>query len=261
MTNFLENILAVKQREVAAAKHRVPIESLRDQIAARPPALDFCGALTTGQQVSLIAEVKQASPSRGVIRADFDPVQIAAIYAESGASCISVLTDENFFRGHLDDLRQIRDNIAIPILRKDFIVDHYQILEARAAGADAVLLIAECLDSTQLLDLQDEILSLGMTPLVEIHEQQNLTRVLEANSRLIGINNRNLKTFETDLMHCVRIRQQIPGDRIVVAESGIATAQDVAVLALAQIDAMLVGEFLMQSLDIRTAVRTLLQPD
>ncbi len=260
MTNFLEKIVAIKRREVAAAKSRVSVESLRDQIAGRPPALNFCGALTAGREVSLIAEVKKASPSLGVIRADFNPIEIAEIYAQSGASCVSVLTDETFFQGHLDHLRQIRDTITIPVLRKDFIIDPYQIFEARAAGADAVLLIAECLDSTQLLDLQNEIRSLDMTALVEIHEQGNLTRVLDANARLIGINNRNLKTFETDLMHCVRIRQQIPVDRVVVAESGIATAQDVAVLAQARIDAMLVGESLMRSLDIRTAVRTLLEP-
>ncbi len=224
----------------------------------RAPSLDFIAALRDPLKVSLIAEIKKASPSQGVLRQDFDPVAIARIYERSGASCVSVLTDSEFFQGRLAYLSQIREAIGIPILRKDFIIDSYQVSEARAAGADAVLLIAECLDGNQLFDLHDEIVAAGMAPLVEFYEPANLERVLDTQTKLIGINNRNLHSFETDLMHCIRLRQQIPMDRIVVGESGIGSHADVKRLAAAGIDAMLVGQSLMQSDDIGKAVRRLL---
>ena len=196
--------------------------------------------------------MKKASPSAGVIRADFDPVGIAKIYERHGASCISVLTDRPYFQGSLDYLRQIRAAVDLPVLRKDFIIDRYQVVEARAAGADAVLLIAECLDDYALHDLHDAILELGMTPLVELYEPQNLRRVLDVGAQLIGINNRDLRTFQVDLGHCMRLRRNIPAGRIVVAESGIKTRKDAEELQSAGLHAMLVGETLMTKSRHRT---------
>ena len=212
----------------------------------------------TVPSIRLIAEVKKASPSKGVIRADFDPVEIARIYQEHGAACLSVLTDGPFFQGSLDNLRRVRVAVDLPVLRKDFIIDSYQVIEARAAGADAVLLIAECLDDESLARLHGEILELGMAPLVELHEPANLARVLQIGARLIGINNRDLRTFRTDLEHTLRLRRQIPSDRVVVGESGIRTRSDVLRLEAAGVQAMLVGETLLARPDIAEAVDELL---
>ncbi len=222
------------------------------------PPLDFLGAIAGDPIISLIAEVKKASPSKGLIREDFDPVQIATIYADNGARCISVLTDEEFFQGSLEYLRQVRAAVEIPLLRKDFILEPIQVYEARAAGADAVLLIAECLDDRSLLQLHDLIESLGMTPLVELYDPTNVDRVVSCGARLIGINNRDLNTFEVDLDHTIRVKELLPSDRHVVGESGIFTRQDVAMLAQANVAAMLVGESLMRQPDIGQAVRDLL---
>lgn len=208
--------------------------------------------------IRLIAEVKRASPSKGVIRQDFQPLPIARTYQEHGAACISVLTDGPYFQGSLDDLRRIRQSVDLPLLRKDFIIDPYQVVEARAAGADAVLLIAECLDDALLKRLHDAILKLGMTPLVELYEPGNLAGVLDLGARLIGINNRNLHTFEVDLGHTLKLLDQIPDDRVVVAESGIRTRADVERLQSAGVHAMLVGESLMASRDVGAAVDRLL---
>jgi len=193
-----------------------------------------------------------------VIREDFDPVAIACTYQEHGATSISVLTDEPYFQGSLDDLRQVRRLVDLPVLRKDFIVDPYQVLEARAAGADAVLLIAECLDDAALKQLHEAVVELGMTPLVELYEPENLARVLAVGARLVGINNRNLHTFEVDLGHTLRLLGEIPADRVVVAESGIRTRADVERLESAGVHAMLVGETLMARDDVGAAVRELL---
>jgi indole-3-glycerol phosphate synthase len=208
--------------------------------------------------VRLIAEVKKASPSQGVIRADFDPVAIARTYESAGAACLSVLTDETYFQGRLDYLRQIRAATRIPLLRKDFILDSYQLVESRVAGADAVLLIAECLDDCNLRKLHNEAIELGLAPLVEFYEPQNLPRVLAAGAQLIGINNRDLRTFAVDLAHTIRLRPQVPDDCLLVAESGIHTRADVLRLQSAGIDAMLVGESLMRQPDIHAAVNQLL---
>jgi indole-3-glycerol phosphate synthase len=208
--------------------------------------------------IRLIAEVKKASPSKGVIRPDFDPVAIARTYAQHGASCISVLTDEPYFQGSLDYLRQVRAAVDLPVLRKDFIIDPYQVVEARAAGADAVLLIAECLDDESLARLHDAIIELGMTPLVELYDPANLPRVLQIGARLLGVNNRNLHTFEVDLEHTLRLRRQIPTDRVLVAESGIRSRADVERLAAAGVQAMLVGESLLVRADVGAAVDELL---
>ncbi len=255
---ILDRIVADKLREVAAAKARVPEAALCDALASAPPVRDFFAALEGQGTIRLIAEVKKASPSRGVIREDFQPVEIARTYQEHGAACISVLTDWSYFQGSLDYLRQIRAAVNLPVLRKDFIIDPYQVLEARAAGADAVLLIAECLDDRQLRTLHDAIVELGMTPLVELYEPANLPPVLAIGARLIGINNRDLRTFEVDLEHTLRVRREVPADVRVVAESGIRNRADVEMLERAGVDAMLVGETLMARADIGAAMDELL---
>jgi indole-3-glycerol phosphate synthase len=202
--------------------------------------------------------VKKASPSAGVIRANFDPVAIARTYAAHGASCISVLTDEPHFQGNLKYLEEIRAAVHLPVLRKDFILDLYQVVEARAAGADAVLLIAECLDDCNLRKLFNAICDLGMTPLVELYEPSNLQRVMDAGATLIGVNNRNLHTFKVDLEHTIRMREQIPDNCVLVGESGVKTPDDVRRLESAGVDAILVGESLMREPDIGAAVDRLM---
>jgi indole-3-glycerol phosphate synthase len=259
MAAILDKIVAGKRDEIARAKSRRPEAELRRQLADAPPVRSFFQALAGPGPVRLIAEVKKASPSRGVIRADFRPVEIARIYQQHGASCLSVLTDEPHFQGRLDDLRQVRAATSLPVLRKDFILDEYQVVEARAAGADAVLLIAECLDDEALRRLHDAILALEMTPLVELYEPANLPRVLGIGAGLIGVNNRDLRSFQVDLEHTLRLRREIPADRLVVGESGIRTAADVARLKAAGVNAMLVGESLMASADIGAAVDALLR--
>jgi indole-3-glycerol phosphate synthase len=231
---------------------------LQARLADVPPTRDFYGPLAADGPIKLIAEVKKASPSKGVIRDDFRAVEIARSYEVHGAACVSVLTDETYFQGHLNDLRAIRQALQIPVLRKDFILDEYQLLEARCAGADAVLLIAECLDDCQLRKLHGETLDLGMVPLVEFYEPANLPRVLAAGATLIGVNNRDLRTFEVDLEHTVRMRCEIPDDCVVVGESGIHSRADAQRLEAAGVDAMLVGEHLMAQADIGAAVDRLL---
>jgi indole-3-glycerol phosphate synthase len=258
MPTILDQIVADKLREVAAAKARVPEEQLREALAVAPPVRNFFSALEGRGTIRLIAEVKKASPSKGVIRNDFQPIEIARTYQEHGAACISVLTDEPYFQGRLDYLRQIRAAVDLPVLRKDFIIDPYQVIEARAAGADAVLLIAECLDDRQLGSLHESIVALGMTPLVELYDPENLPRVLAIGARLVGINNRDLRTFKVDLEHTLRIRRAIPAECRVVAESGIRTRADVEMLQRAGVDAMLVGETLIARADIGAAADELL---
>ncbi len=258
MTSILDKIVTAKRDEIATARQRRPIEQLRAALADAPPVRDFFGALASGGSIRLIAEVKKASPSKGVIRDDFDPVRIARIYQQHGATCISVLTDQPFFQGRLEYLTRIRQHVDLPLLRKDFLVDEYQLFEARVAGADAVLLIAECLTDRQLKDLHDQAVHLGMTPLVEFYEPENLPRVLACGARLIGVNNRDLKTFQVDLQHTIRMRKQIPDDRLLVGESGIHHRSDALLLEAAGVRAMLVGEHLMASPDIGAAADRLL---
>jgi len=254
----LDKIVAAKRREIAAARERIPEAELRRRADQSPPPRDFFAALAKPGPIRLIAEVKKASPSAGVIRSDFDPVGIAQIYAEHGASCLSVLTDEPYFQGRLEHLEQVCSAVALPVLRKDFILDSFQLLEARAAGADAVLLIAECLDDCQLRKLHNETIELGMTPLVELYEPENLERVLEAGATLIGVNNRDLRTFHVDLEHTLRLRKRVPDHCVMVSESGVKTREDVERLEAAGVDAILVGESLMREPDIGAAVRRLL---
>ena len=254
----LEKIVTAKRLEIERTKRLVSEQQLRRQLADAPQPRDFFQALATPGPIHLIAEVKKASPSAGLIRADFNPVQIAQTYAAHGATCISVLTDEEFFQGSLDYLRAIRSAVKLPVLRKDFIIDSYQLVEARTAGADAVLLIAECLDDCQLRKLHNEAVELGLTPLVELYDPANLTRVLEAGATLLGVNNRNLHTFEVDLQHTLRLKADIPADCILVGESGIASREDALLLQQAGVDAMLVGESLMRQADLGQAVDQLL---
>ncbi len=258
MFTILDRIVATKRDEIAAAKRRVPASELQLQLSDAPPTRDFFAALAADGPIKLIAEVKKASPSAGLIRDDFDPLAIATTYEAHGASCISVLTDEHYFQGHLDYLSRIRHVVGIPVLRKDFILDEYQLVEARVAGADAVLLIAECLDAKQLAELHAAACELNLTPLVELYDPANLEAVLAADAKLIGVNNRNLHTFEVDLRHTVEVRKEVPADKLLVGESGIKTHDHVAMLADAGVDAILVGESLMRRPDIGAAVDALM---
>ena len=259
MPTILDKITAVKRDEIARAKEARSQAIVEREAAAAPPPRSFFNALAAGGPIKLIAEVKKASPSKGIIRADFDPVAIAKIYEEHGATCLSVLTDEKFFQGRLDFMTAVKRSVSLPVLRKDFIVDRYQVLEARAAGADAILLIAECLDDCHLRDLYFYASELGMECLIELYEPDNLDRVLKLQPPLVGVNNRNLKTMITDLDHTVRLAPQIvSATRILVAESGIRTRADVEHLQAAGCRAILVGESLMRSADIGASVRDLL---
>lgn len=255
---ILDSIVTQKLQEIAAARSRRSESDLKRAIAEAPPVRDFVAALKSAPEIGLIAEIKKASPSAGLIRDDFDPVEIARTYEAHGASCLSVLTDVQFFQGHLDYLTAVRNAVGCPVLRKDFVLDRYQVLEARAAGADAVLLIAECLDDDTLHDLYNAIVELGMTALVELYEPANLSRVLALDPPLVGVNNRNLKTFVTDLKHTLHLAAKLPPGVLLVSESGIRTHEDVVRLKAAGCRAILVGETLMRSPDIGRMVEELL---
>ena len=257
-TTILDKIVATKKIEIEQAQAAVPISELQAALSDAPPVRDFLLPLSASGSIKLIAEIKKASPSAGIIREDFDPVEIASVYETHGASCISVLTDETYFQGKLEFLTSIRKHVSLPLLRKDFILTRYQLLEARVAGADAVLLIAECLDDETLNHLVQETLQLGITPLVELYDPANLERVVQTGAKLIGVNNRNLHTFEVDLGHSIRVSAMVPAGTTFVSESGIRTREDVLRLEAANINAMLVGETLTRQDDIGTAVDTLL---
>lgn len=258
MPDILEQILNTKRRELEESRLRQSLAELQRAVENAPPPRDFFSPLAAPGPVRLIAEIKRASPSRGLIRQDFDPAELARVYESHGATCLSVLTDGPFFQGSLEHLAAVRQAVELPLLRKDFIIDTFQLYEARAAGADAVLLIAECLDDCRLRKLHNEALELGMTPLVELYEPENMQRVLDAGATLIGINNRNLRTFETDLEHTLRLAERVPEHCVLVAESGIRTRDDVARLAAAGVSAMLVGESLLLQADVGQAVDELL---
>jgi len=255
---ILDEIVASKRREVAAARERMPLQEMEDQAASAPPVRDFRAALAGPGPIQLIAEVKKASPSAKVIRADFDPIAIARTYQDHGAACLSVLTDAPYFQGHLSYLARIRAAVALPLLRKDFIIDEYQVVEARLAGADAILLIAEILDDATLAHLLARARTLGMAALVEFHDEANLPRVLASGADLVGVNNRDLKRFVTDLDLTLRLRDQIPAEVLLVSESGIRSRHDVERLEQAGVSAILVGEHLMRAQDIGLAVEQLL---
>lgn len=263
MANILDTIVEQKRREVAALPERVlAAGDLRDAVLERGERRDFMAALRTPRvgSIGLIAEVKKASPSAGVIRADFDPVRIAQQYEAGGASCLSVLTDEKFFQGSLEYLRQIREAVRLPLLRKDFIIDERQILEAVEWGADAILLIVAILTDAELRRFHELAMEAGLAALVEVHDEAELERALAVGAQLIGVNNRDLKTFKVDLGTTERLAARL-GSRpsaLLVAESGIHTHQDVARLARCGAGAILVGESLMKHFDIPAKIGELL---
>ncbi|MCA1553025.1 MAG: indole-3-glycerol phosphate synthase TrpC [Chloroflexi bacterium] len=256
---ILDRIVAHKQLEVAALRARTSPDQLRARAERAAAPRDFVGALRSTGGVRLIAEVKRKSPSKGVFRAHLDAPQLARAYVANGAACISVLTDTEFFAGTLDDLRAVRAAVDVPLLRKDFIIDEAQIYEAREAGADAILLIAAILDEAQLLCFMQRAQQLGMAALIEIHDEDELRRVLPLHASLIGINNRDLKTFRTDLAVSERLRPLIPRECVVVGESGIHTRADVERLERVGVNAILVGESLVLAADVGAKVKELVE--
>jgi indole-3-glycerol phosphate synthase len=257
--SVLDQILARKVEEIAERKKRVSLDEIMASVAGMDQLpRDFTGALRRAAdhgEVALIAEVKKASPSKGVLIEDFDPVQIGSIYASNGAAAISVLTDEDFFQGHLDYMTAVREAVPVPVLRKDFIIDPFQVYEGRLAGADAVLLIVASLEDSRLLDLQALANDLGMAALVEVHTEAEMERALKLNAALIGINNRDLRTFHVDLETTAQLARLAPPDVTLVAESGIVTGEDVAHMGRLGAHAVLVGESLIRAGDITGAVR------
>jgi len=252
MSDILKKILAVKAQEVAGAKLVNPLSSLREEAEQASATRDFTGAIRNKIAAGLpavIAEIKKASPSKGVLRVDFQPAEIAASYAKHGAACLSVLTDEQFFQGSLAYLQQARAACALPVLRKDFMVDSYQIYQARAMGADAILLIAAALSLSQMREFEALAHSLKMAVLVEVHDAAELDLALQLTTPLLGINNRNLRTFEVSLQNTLDLLPRIPQDRIVVTESGIFTREDVALMRGHDVHAFLVGEAFMRAAD------------
>lgn len=252
MENILDRILATKRDEVAQAQKQCSLAKVRRDAENRSDMRDFVVAIRSKlehRRPAVIAEIKKASPSKGVLRAHFEPAEIAASYAENGAACLSVLTDMQYFQGSLQHLAVARASSGLPVLRKDFVVDGYQIFQARASGADAILLIITALSDTQLDDYEAIATALGMAVLVEVHEATELERALRLKTPLIGINNRNLRSFETSLQTTLDLLPQVPSDRIVVTESGILAPSDVALMREAGVQAFLVGEALMRSPD------------
>ena len=250
MQDILEKITTAKRAEVAALVRQKPLSAMRFDAESRVLTRDFVGSLKAkiaAGKPAVIAEIKKASPSKGVLRADFIPADIAQSYAEHGAACLSVLTDKDFFQGSIDYLKQARASCDLPVLRKDFMVDSYQIYESRAMGADCILLIAACLDDAQMADFEAIALALDMAVLVEVHDAGDLDRALRLKTPLIGVNNRNLKTFEVTLETTLVLKASVSPDRILVSESGIASAADVAILRNSGVQAFLVGEAFMRA--------------
>ncbi|HSW07758.1 indole-3-glycerol phosphate synthase TrpC [Aquabacterium sp.] len=260
MSDILQRIVAVKHEEVAAARARRDVASLRAEAEAQPGTRGFAAALRAklaAGQPAVIAEIKKASPSKGVIREHFMPAEIAVSYARHGAACLSVLTDESFFQGSVAYLQQARAACALPVLRKDFMVDAYQVYEARAMGADCVLLIAACLDDGLMAELESCAFGLGMDVLVEVHDGVELQRALALKTPLIGINNRNLRSFEVSLDTTLGLLSQVPADRLLVTESGIVGPADVQRMRAHQVSAFLVGEVFMRADDPGAALAAL----
>lgn len=252
MSDILHQIVAVKQEEVAAARKRVSLEAIRADALSRVLTRDFEGALrrkVTAGQPAVIAEIKKASPSKGVLRDDFMAADIAQSYAEHGAACLSVLTDRQFFQGQPDYLKQARASCNLPVLRKDFLIDPYQVYESRVMGADCILLIAACLDDAQMAEFEAIARSLDMAVLVEVHDGVELDRALRLKTPLVGINNRNLRTFEVSLDTTLDLMSRLPADRLLVTESGILGAADVRRMREAGVHAFLVGEAFMRAPD------------
>lgn len=250
MSDILERIVAVKREEVTAAAKRKSLSAVRADAESRVLTRDFLGAMrakVTAGLPAVIAEIKKASPSKGVLRSDFIPADIAQTYAEHGAACLSVLTDQQFFQGSVDYLKQARASCHLPVLRKDFVVDAYQVYESRACGADCILLIAACLDDTQMADFEAIARGLDMAVLVEVHDRAELQRALKLKTPLLGINNRNLKTFEVGLQTTLTLQKDVPAGRLLITESGVSTRADVQLLRAAGVQAFLVGEAFMRA--------------
>ncbi len=259
-SDILDRILLVKRAEIAAAREKNDLAAVRRQALSAPPVRDFAGAMRAriaAGQPAVIAEIKKASPSRGVLRPDFDPAAIAASYAKHGATCLSVLTDAQFFQGSPAYLKQARQACDLPVLRKDFMIDPYQVYEARAMGADCILLIVAALEAAQMQALERVAMDLGMSVLVEVHTSEELPAALGLRTPLIGVNNRNLRTFETSLDTTLTLKAQIPADRIVVTESGILSRADVELMLGEGVPAFLVGEAFMRAPDPGVALDNL----
>ncbi len=258
--NILQKIIQHKKIEVESSAKRMPLRTLSNLIYSCPTTRGFIEAINARlqfQQPAIIAEIKKASPSKGILRTDFDPIAIAKSYEQNGAACLSILTDEKFFHGSNEYLSQVHEICPLPILRKDFIIDAYQVYEARVTGADCILLIVAILDDAQLQDLADLATHLGMDVLVEIHNQIELERALSINIRLIGINNRDLETFDTNIKTTLDLLDQIPKKHIVVSESGIHTHEDIALLSDVGVHTFLIGEAFMTADDPGTALSQL----
>ena len=263
MSDILNKIVAVKREEVAQALERKSLAAVRADAESRVLTRGFEDAVRAGMaggRSAVIAEIKKASPSKGLLREDFVPADIAQTYAEHGASCLSVLTDRQFFQGSVDFLKQARASCQLPVLRKDFLVDPYQVYESRAMGADAILLIAACLDDAQMKDLEAIARDLFMAVLVEVHDAAELERALLLKTPLVGINNRNLRTFEVDLDTTLSLAARVPNDRLVVTESGISQREDVLRMKAAGVHAFLVGEAFMRAPDPGVAMAQLFAP-
>ena len=269
MSTILEQIVQTKRQEVAERKASAPLEQLKETISTLGRPRNFFQAVTRkpAKAMNVIAEVKKASPSAGVIRPDFDPVAIAKSYASAGADALSILTDEKYFQGKLEFIHAVRDVVKLPVLRKDFIIDPYQVYESRAAGADAILLIAECLETSEMIDLQILATELNLTCLIEVHDMDNLMRVRDhvigfphRSYSLLGINNRDLKSFKVDLGNTMRLADLVEDRSVLVSESGINAREDVVKLHGVGVRAVLVGESLMRSNDVAGKMRELFAP-
>lgn len=263
MTDILQKIVEVKEQELVLAKRKMSLEAIKADAYSRLTTRDFIGAIQNkieAGKFAVIAEIKKASPSKGVIRPNFEPADIAQSYAENGAACLSVLTDQQFFQGEKDFLRQARASCHLPVLRKDFIIDAYQVYESRAMGADCILLIASILTDAQMKEFEAIAIDLGMAVLVEVHDEAEFDRAIQLKTPLVGVNNRNLRTFEVSLEVCVQLSKKLPAGKILVAESGVATQEDVAYLAeKALAKTFLVGEAFMKVPEPGDALNDLFQ--